>query len=323
MYFPLAFVALIIDRLVGWPDWLGKAFGHPVIWQGKLIEIMEKRFNQSGFSGKARRLSGLFMLVVLVAATLVISMLIVWALALFPYGWLVEALFASVFLAHRALSQAVKKVADALDISLDGARAAVSHIVGRDTGKLNEEEVVRAAIESLAENSSDGIIAPLFWLALFGLPGIAVYKAINTADSMVGHKNSRFADFGRASARLDDLVNWIPARLSALLYALASFFLPKASPMKSFYVALRDAPNHVSPNAGWPEASLAGALDFSLGGKRAYGGKMLDLAPMGNGKRELEADDIRRAVKLFAAMTLVAMIIVAVLALIQLRQFAL
>jgi len=315
MYFPMAFVALIIDRIVPWPNWLGRTFSHPVVWQGRLIDFLEKRLNQSGFSGKARRLSGLLMLVVLIALTLVVSIAIVKALALLPWGWLVEALFSSVFLAHRSLAMAVTKVADALDISLASGRAAVAHIVGRDTAGLNQDEVSRAAIESLAENSSDGIIAPLFWLVLFGLPGIALYKAINTADSMVGHKNSRFADFGWASARLDDVVNWIPARLSALLYALASLFVAKASPSRSLKTAISDAPNHVSPNAGWPEAALAGALDFSLGGPRAYGGKMLDLALMGNGKRELEADDIRLALKLFGIMTLIATISVALLAL--------
>ncbi|VAW19668.1 Adenosylcobinamide-phosphate synthase [hydrothermal vent metagenome] len=323
MYFVMAFVALVIDRAVVWPDWLGRIFSHPVVWQGKLIEIMETRFNRSEFSGRTRRLLGLLMLTVLVGTTLFISLVIVRALALLPYGWLIEALLASVFLAHRSLAEAVTKIADTLDISIEQGRVALSHIVGRDTANLNEHEIARAAIESLAENSSDGVIAPLFWLVLFGLPGIAIYKAINTADSMVGHKNLRFVDFGWASARLDDVVNWLPARLSALLYVLASFFVHGASPSKSLDTARRDASGHVSPNAGWPEAAMAGALGFSLGGPRSYQGKMLDLAIMGDGKRELEASDIRLALKLFAAMTLLAMFVVALATLFQFGQFAL
>ena len=289
----------------------------------EIMSILSYLLVNYEYDKKNNTRSGLLMLAVLVGVTLFISLLIVWAFGFLPYGWLGGAGFASVVCAHRSLALAVTKVADTLDISLARGRTAVSHIVGRDTAGLNEHEVARAAIESLAENSSDAIIAPLFWLVLFGLPGIAVYKAINTADSMVGHKNLRFGDFGWASARLDDGVNWLPARLSALLYALASFFVPKASPFNSFSAAMRDAPDHVSPNAGWPEAAMAGALDFALGGQRTYGGKMLDLALMGNGRRELGANDIRLALKLFEIMSLIAMIIIALVALIQFSQFAL
>ncbi len=313
MYFALALAALVIDRLVPWPKWLGRIFQHPVVWQGKLIEIMEKRLNRPEFSGRTREFFGLVTLVVLIFVTLAASLLIVRATYLLPQGWLVEALVASVFLAQRSLKAAVSKVAGSLDVSLAQGRAALCHIVGRDTAGLDEHEIARAAVESLAENSSDAVIAPLFWLILFGLPGIAVYKAVNTADSMVGYRNSRFNDFGRASARLDDALNFIPARLSALLYALAARFGEGNNVERSWKTARRDAPNHVSPNAGWPEAAMAGALDFSLGGPRSYGGKRLDLAIMGTGRRNLTAPDIRRALRLYETMTLTATLVVAAL----------
>ncbi|MCF6303676.1 MAG: cobalamin biosynthesis protein, partial [Devosiaceae bacterium] len=197
----------------------------------------------------------------------------------------------------------------------------VVHIGGRDTKNLDQHEISRAAIESLAENSSDGIIAPLFWLALFGLPGIAVYKAVNTADSMIGHKNPQYLEFGWASAKLDDVVNFIPARLCALFYILVSGIgqkNPGTKIIKSWQVTFRDAPAHVSPNAGWPEAALAGALGFSLGGARAYGGKILHLANMGAGRRDLNQYDIERALKLSANMSTLALILTGLLSLARL-----
>jgi len=313
VYFALALAALVVDRLAPWPKWLGRAFSHPVVWQGKLIEVLEKHFNRPEFSGRTREFFGLVTLVVLIFVTLAASLLIVRATYLVPQGWLVEALVASVFLAQRSLKAAVSKVADALDVSLAQGRAALCHIVGRDTAGLDEHEIARAAVESLAENSSDAVIAPLFWLILFGLPGIAVYKVVNTADSMVGYRNSRFNDFGRASARLDDALNFIPARLSAVFYALAAGLDTGNALVRAWKSARRDAPNHLSPNSGWPEAAMAGALDFSLGGPRSYGGKTLDLAVMGNGRRDLGAPDIRRALKLYETMTLTAALMVAAL----------
>ena len=313
MNLPVAFLALLIDRLLPPFAGLTRRLGHPVIWQGALISFLEKRLNRPSGSPMGRRMAGIVMLLVLVLVTGIVCALLSLQLRRLPAGWVLEAVLASIFLAHKSLEDAVARVADALDVSegkngtIAAARQAVSMIVGRDTGALDRHETARAAIESLAENASDGIIAPLFWLVLFGLPGIGVYKAINTADSMVGHLNARYRDFGWASARLDDLVNLVPSRLTALLFSLAALFLAGANPTDSWRTARKDASAHLSPNAGWPEAALAGALGFSLGGPRAYQGQVHDLAPMGNGRRDLEAGDIRLALKLFGRMTALAL----------------
>jgi len=192
-------------------------------------------------------------------------------------------------------------VATALRNSLQAGREAVSHVVGRDPQVLDEAGVARAAIETLAESTSDGVVAPWFWLVLLGLPGIALYKAINTADSMIGHLNERYRDYGWAAAKLDDLVNWIPARLTALLVTAACFITPHASPSKAWEAARRDAHKHASPNAGWPEAAFAGALGFRLGGPRSYDGEVVDLPSFGNGKSALVGSDILRALVLYRA----------------------
>ena len=303
MNFPIAFLAAILDRYLPTFPRLVSKVGHPVIWQGRIIQTCDKFLNKKEKSSAHRRLAGIFMLALLLAITLLISLLLVYLVSFLPFPQLWEALLASTLLAQKSLKQAVQTVGEGLKTSLEAGREAVSHIVGRDTARLDEHEISRAAIESLAENSSDGFIAPLFYLALFGLPGIALYKAINTADSMVGHKNEIHMDFGWASARLDDVVNWIPARLSAFLYGVAAGLTSPVSLVQSWQAARRDAPEHISPNAGWPEAAMAGALGFGLGGPRAYRGQMLDLPVMGRGRRDLRADDIDRALVLYAKMT--------------------
>ncbi|HHG90330.1 MAG TPA: cobalamin biosynthesis protein CobD [Devosia sp.] len=317
MFFPAAFIAMLVDRFVPYPDWLTRAIGHPVIWQGALIGFLEKRLNLPQASPRERRDAGVVMLALLIAASLSVSAVIGLLLQSVPYAFVVEALLASTLLAHHELAKSVALVAEETGVSPERGRQAVAHIVGRDTEELDEAEISRAAIESLAENSSDGVIAPLFWFAILGLPGIIVYKAINTADSMVGHKTLRFVDFGWASAKLDDVVNWIPARLTALLYALAARFDVEKAVTRAWETAKRDAPKHASPNAGWPEAALAGALGFGLGGSRNYGGKTLDLPAMGKGKRDLGPPDIYRALRLFEVMTTIALAMVGFLALMQ------
>ncbi len=323
MNFFVAFLALLMDRFAPTFPSLVSRIGHPVIWQGWLIARLEQRLNRPGASAKARRRGGQLMLLVLIAVTFGAAFAAQWLIGLLPFAPVFQALVASVFLAHKSLFLAVERVAEALQKSPAQAREAVAHIVGRDTRNLDAHEISRAAIESLAENSSDGVIAPLFWLAIFGLPGIAVYKAINTADSMVGHRNDRYRDFGRASARLDDLVNWLPARLTALFYGLAAFITSPQNGRAAWRAAMRDAPAHTSPNAGWPEAALAGALGFGLGGTRAYGGKILHLPEMGRGRRDLQGRDIRQALKLFQRMSLVALFLSAALASIQIGQLSL
>lgn len=302
MGFIIAILALIIERGFGYPKFLQERIGHPVQWMGALIVRLDGRWNRADLSERQRRGAGLLMLIVLIGATGVTTLILASFLNALPMGWLVEAIIASAFLSQRQLAQSVRAVAEGLALSLPTGRQAVSHIVGRDSEQLDNAGVARAAIETLAENASDGIVAPLFWLLFLGLPGIAIYKAINTADSMVGYLNENYADFGRASAKLDDLVNWLPARLTAGLFALAAIFLPGATPGKAWRTALRDGPKHKSPNAGWPEAALAGALGFRLGGARTYNNVLVDLLEMGDGNPELNETDIEKALMLFARM---------------------
>lgn len=289
-------LALLLERLVGYPTPLYAAIRHPVVWMGALLAWLDTTLN----TGAHRRLKGIVALLILLAATGAVTVAIHLALALLPFGWVVEAVLATSLLAEKELARAVRAVADALDTSLEAGRRQVSQIVGRDPETLDAAGVSRAAIESLAESTSDGVIAPLFWLVLGGLPGIALYKAINTADSMIGHKTERHLQFGWAAARLDDLVNLLPARLSALLVAGAAFWVKGAEAEKAWTTALRDARKHASPNAGWPEAAFAGALGYALGGPRSYAGETIDLPSLGTGRRDLGPADIRKSLELYA-----------------------
>jgi len=220
-------------------------------------------------------------------------------------GFLFLAFLAASLPAQRSLDKHVRAVAKALDKEgLPAARAAVAMIVGRNPQALDEAGVARAALESLAENFSDGVVAPLFWIAVGGLPGGALYKAINTADSMIGHKTPRYLDFGRAAARLDDWVNWPASRLSALWLIAAAAVLPGASASAALRSARRDATRHRSPNAGWPEAALAGALGLKLAGPRVYGETLVDDVFMGEGRHQANAGDIRRGLWLYRAACL-------------------
>jgi adenosylcobinamide-phosphate synthase len=242
------------------------------------------------------------------------------ALLLMPLGFVLVALLASTLIALRSLHQHVKRVADALETGgLEAGRAAVSQIVGRDPQSLDEAGVARAAIESLAENFSDGVVAPVFWLAVGGLTGGAAYKAINTADSMIGHKNEKYGAFGYASARLDDLVNLPASRLSALLIAASAALADREAAWRAWETLRRDARKHRSPNAGWPEAAMAGALGLSLAGPRAYGGVMVEDAFMGDGRRDATAQDIRAALALYRRADMILIALVALIAIIALR----
>lgn len=309
----LAPLALLIERLAGYPNSLVKRIGHPVIWIGRLISLLDLTLNRDA----TRRLKGVLALLILLAVTGLVAAIVTWLCRLIPYGFVLEAILASTCLAQKALGDAVRSVAAALRRSLPEGRTAVSHIVGRDPQALDEPGVARAAIESLAESTSDAVVAPLFWLLLLGLPGIVLYKAVNTADSMIGHKTERHHEFGWASARFDDLLNLIPARLTALLIAGAAYFVKGAHPEAAWSTALRDAKKHESPNAGWPEAAIAGALGFALGGPRSYDGEVVDLPSFGDGRADLNADDIDRSLKLYAMtlnLTLVAATVAALVA---------
>lgn len=308
-----ALLALILERLVGYPGALVARIGHPVIWMGRLISLLDTRLNNR------TRSRGVLALVLLLAATALVTVPMAWVLRSIPFGWVIEAVLATSLLAQKSLRDAVRAVAAALGRSLPEGRTAVSHIVGRDPQALDEAGVARAAIESLAESTSDGVIAPLLFLILGGLPGIALYKAVNTADSMIGHKTERHLQFGWAAARFDDLLNLIPARLTALLIAGGAFFVKGAHPEAAWSTALSDAKKHESPNAGWPEAAFAGALGFQLGGPRSYDGEVVDLPSFGTGRAELGAGDIERGLALYAAVLNVAVVVSAVVAVVVWR----
>jgi len=295
----IAPLALAVERRLGYPQKLTDRIGHPVIWFGWLISFCESRLNTERRTPPQRRLAGIVALGLLLLSVLIVTVGISTILSWLPFGWLLEMLLATAFLAQKELGRAVAAVSEALRQSLAAGREAVSHIVGRDPHSLDEAGVARAAVETLAESTSDGVVAPWLFLVLFGLPGIALYKAVNTADSMIGHLNERYRDYGWAAAKLDDVFNWIPARLTALMITLACFSVPGASPSTAWATARRDAKKHDSPNAGWPEAAFAGALGFQLGGPRAYDGEVVDLPAFGKGRAALGASDIMLALLLY------------------------
>lgn len=251
---------------------------------GWVITRVERRLLDPAAAPAVKRRNGFLLLALVAGGCALLGVLVTWVLRGVPGGWIVEGALMSTLLAFRSLADHVRAVADGLRQSLAQGRLAVSHVVGRDPEALDEAAVGRAAIETLAENLSDGVVAPLFWGALFGLPGMLAYKAINTLDSMVGHKSERYFDFGFASARCDDLVNLIPARLTGM--AIAAFDGAAWRAMR------RDAPHHRSPNAGWPESAMAAVLGVRLAGPRRYGGKLVDDGWMGDGRAEVTPDDI-------------------------------
>ncbi|HEV3395674.1 MAG TPA: adenosylcobinamide-phosphate synthase CbiB [Xanthobacteraceae bacterium] len=308
-------LALVIEAALGYPPPLLRAIGHPVTWIGAIIGALERRFNRSAASPAARRAAGLAGLATVTGLVGAVAFAIERTLLPLPFGMLGVALLASTLIAQRSLHDHVARVACALEQNgLGGGRAAVAHIVGRDPDALDEAGVARAAIESLAENFSDGVVAPVFWLALGGLAAGAAYKAVNTADSMVGHRTDRFAAFGWAAARLDDLVNLPASRLTALLLIAAAGTTPGASAVESLRTVRRDARRHRSPNAGYPEAAMAGALGLALAGPRIYGGIQIDDALMGDGRREATAADIRAALALYRRADALLIALVALLA---------
>lgn len=276
-------LALVLDALAGEPNWLWSRVPHPVVVMGRFIGWLDRRLNRGG----ARRVRGVCAVVILVCLVGVLAAIP----GFFRYGWVVEVLLGAILLAQRSLVQHVLAVADGLDRGIDPGRSAVAMIVGRDPKALDQAGVSRAAIESAAENFSDGVIAPAFWFAVAGLPGIAIYKAINTADSMVGYRNERYGEFGWAAARVDDLVNLIPARLAGLLISVVGGGTVAARAM------WQEARHHRSPNAGWPEAAMAASLGVALAGPRAYAGEGVVDEPYinANGRRDANGQDIRNA----------------------------
>ncbi|MEE9427199.1 MAG: adenosylcobinamide-phosphate synthase CbiB [Paracoccaceae bacterium] len=294
-------VAMLLDAVFGEPDWLWKKIPHPAVVVGRTIGWLEKKLNR----GAPRKLAGILTVALLITAGFSVALVI----RILPGSQIVETVLAAILLAQRSLADHVAQVATALRISLADGRDAVAKIVGRDTSAMDQTAIVRGAIESAAENLSDGIIAPVFWFLIAGFPGLLIYKIINTADSMIGYKSEQFAQFGWAAARLDDLLNWFPARITALLISLAHFRINTAP------IILRDAPLHRSPNAGWPEAAMAVCLNISLAGPRSYEGVNKDFPLVfPEGQSDLNSGHIDRAVQAIWKTWALALLIVAILA---------
>jgi len=280
--------ALVIDAFFGEPDWLWRRLPHPVVLFGKMIGTLEHYGNQRRLRGRQRRFCGLI--------TILVCCVIAFAAAngLSVIGSGAELVALAILLAGRSLHTHVKAVADALDYSLDAARQSIGMIVGRRTTSMTQSEICRATIETDAENLSDGVIAPAFWFLVLGLPGVFIYKMVNTADSMIGYKNARYYAFGWAAAKLDDALNYLPARLTGILLVLASFG-GTGGAMAALTTMLRDAPKHASPNAGWPEAAMAGGLGIWLAGPRYYGNRIKNADKFNSRGRDAQNDDIAAA----------------------------
>jgi adenosylcobinamide-phosphate synthase len=311
-------IALGVEATLGYPNALFRLIRHPVVWMGTLIGVLDRRLNNPALSPGHRRLRGMLALLFLLGVVFGLSLTLQILAMIWLGRWLgiaVLAALASSLLAQRSLYDHVAAVARGLETDgLAAGRAAVSRIVGRNPERLDEAGVVRAAIESLAENFSDGVVAPAFWGALLGLPGMAAYKAVNTADSMIGHRTPRHEAFGWASARFDDVVNLPASRLSALFILFAAWLM-RANWRAGAGAVWRDARLHRSPNAGWPEAAMAGALGLRLAGPRVYGETLVEDGWMGAGRPEATVADLRRALALFRLACAVQMAVLALLVL--------
>ena len=311
----LTALAVLIELIAGYPDWLVRSIGHPVTWMGRLIAGLERRWNRETLRPHLRRMLGTVAVLLLVGIVGMVALMIERGLLLLPFGLIGAAVVASTLVAQRSLYQHVSRVADALESGgIRAAREAVSHIVGRDTETLDEAGVARAAIESLAENFSDGVVAPVIWMIIAGLPGAAIYKAINTADSLIGHQSPRYQAFGWAAARLDDLINLPASRLSVFLIIAAAAVTKESSAPAAWRAVRRDARHHRSPNAGYPEAAMAGALDLALAGPRTYDGVLVEDAFMGDGRRAAKATDIRAALAVYRCADTILILLIVLLA---------
>ena len=304
-------IALALDALIGDPRWLP----HPIRLMGWLTGLLDRTLNRERLGAVIRVAFGAVAVLLVVGVSAVAGWLIADRASALGWGWLAELLLVAMLLAQRTMADHMVRVARALDTGADPARAELRHIVGRDVRALDEHGIARAAIESGAENYSDGVVAPAFWYLLLGLPGLLAYKAINTMDSMIGHRSPRHHAFGRAAARIDDAVNWVPARIAGGLIAAAALAVPGAAPGQAWRIMVRDAPRHSSPNAGWPEAAMAGALGLALLGPRHYEGEAAaDEAWLGDGRNHATADDVRRTVWVFAAACALVAVLTAAIA---------
>jgi adenosylcobinamide-phosphate synthase len=296
----LLLAALAIDAWFGDMPSLFARLPHPVALIGRAVSGFDRRLNREKRGEADRRARGVVTVVLMILAAVLAGLGMAWFCRTIRYGWALEALIVAVLIAQRSLHDHVAAVTHALETGGAAAgREAVRHIVGRDPRSLDEHGVARAGIESLAENFSDGVIAPALFYALFGLPGIFAYKTANTMDSMIGHLSPRYRAFGWAAARLDDVLNFVPARLSALLIAAAALVVPAAAAAPALRVMWRDAGKHRSVNAGWPEAAMAGALGLALAGPRRYAERVVDDPWLGDGRARATAADMRRALTVY------------------------
>jgi adenosylcobinamide-phosphate synthase len=304
LHFTATALALLVERLFGYPKPLYDKIGHPVEWFGIILKKLEALLYDPEAEPLQARLRGIAALLALLLIVTVPAVLATSVLSTFKIRWIIEALLATALIAQHSLYEHVSAVGKGLDTSLNEGRKAVAKIVGRDPAALDESGVVKGALESLAENASDGIVAPVLWYALLGVPGIVAYKAINTADSMIGHKSERYIYFGWAAARLDDLINLPASRLTGFLFAAAAAWNDRERGKIALQAMWRDAPKHQSPNAGWPESALAASLGVKFGGPRSYDGSRVNLPWMGEGRETLNRDDIRKGLRLYGtAMT--------------------
>lgn len=310
----LLLAALIVESYVGEMRWLFRHVPHPVVIAGRLTDWLDRKLNRERRTEIDRAIRGAFAVLVVIGLAGTVGLGIAWLTQNHTFGWILELMLLIALFAQRGLYDAVRAVGHGLEESVDAGRQAVRHIVGRDPDHLDEHGVARAAIESLAENFGDGVVAPAFWYVLFGLPGLLVYKAVNTMDSMIGHRTPRHRAFGMAAARTDDALNFIPARLAGLYLVLAAFFASGGRPLAALKVMLRDSGKHRSVNAGWPEGAAAGALGLALAGPRRYREITVDDPWIGDGTARATMLDIRRALALYVVACLINALVVAAFA---------
>ena len=301
----LLLLALIVEAYIGEAKFVFNKVRHPIRIIGDIIDFFDVKLNREDRAETDRAFRGGLVVIIIVSLAISVGYCISWLSLNHTLGWVIEFLGLISLISARSLYDHVSTVANDLRKSLEQGRRAVAHIVGRDPNHLDEHGVARASIESLAENFGDGVIAPVFWYVLFGFPGILVYKAVNTLDSMIGYRTKRYRAFGMTAARLDDVLNLIPARLAGLFLIFASAFVPTAKPLKSIKIMLRDSRFHRSPNAGWPEGAMAGALGLSLAGPRQYTNLTENDPWIGEGKKNVTPKDITKALYLYSVACLI------------------
>ena len=316
----LLLIAMIIDGYLGDARMPFNLFRHPVEIIGSLVDWFDRKLNRKNRSEVDRAFRGALVVGLISGLSGSIGWCCTWLSQHFNFGWILELFILTTMLAGRGLYDSVRSVSKGLKASLEKGRESVSHIAGRDPQHLDKHGVARAAIESCAENFSDGFVAPIFWYVLFGLPGLMIYKSVNTMDSMIGHMTEKYRAFGMTAARLDDVLNIIPARLSGLFLVFAAIFTPGAHPIKALKIMLRDSSKHRSMNAGWPEGAAAGALNVSLAGPRRYVENVIKDPWLGDGTARANVQDIDRMLYLYIVAAMINAAWVAALAIIRMNN---